>query len=93
MPTVADPPVPVDGRCVCGCGKKRTLKVPKKSGLRGADREALEVLLAADPFASSGCARRWHGCELPVTPSTSAQTARAADTRLLVGGQDAVGAA
>lgn len=93
MPALADPPVRADGLCGCGCGKRRMLTVPKKSGLRGDARADLERLLALDPFASSGCARRWHGCELPVTPSTSAQTARAADTRLLVGGQDAVGAA
>lgn len=43
----ADPPIREDGRCACGCGKKRGAIAVKHS----------------DPFATSPCCKTWHGLD------------------------------
>jgi hypothetical protein len=56
-----DPPVRADGRChVC---KGPRGKIPKTLVKRTA--RDLAAALAADPFCSSACARRFYGCPLP----------------------------
>lgn len=54
-PTPGDPPVRADGRCVeCGGPRKLTKQARKYAG----------VALDLDPFCSSRCCRKWHGCEI-----------------------------
>lgn len=66
--TVVEPEVRGDGRCACGCGKKRVLRVPRKSALRGQARENLEAQMAADPFFSARCCRGWYGVDVGEQP-------------------------
>lgn len=60
-PVRADPPVRRSGNCA-QCGKPRNPRWNKYSG-----EEAIR-----DPFCSTGCARTWHGVELPAKPRPGA---------------------
>lgn len=66
--TAADPAVRSDNRCACGCGKLRVLRIPRKSGANARRRAELELQLAADPFHSAACARRWYGVDIAEQP-------------------------
>lgn len=55
----SDPPVRTDGRCACGCGKRR--KVSKEA------RRYAGVQLDLDPFASTECCKRFYGVEFGLT--------------------------
>jgi hypothetical protein len=57
-----DPRVRKDGKCVCGKARKQKLGL---SGIAGVLAGAIEKELAADPFCSTECCRKHHGCELP----------------------------
>ena len=65
---IADPPVRADGKCACGCGKKR--KPP-------ATTYGLEQY-ASDPFATTGCCRDWYGIARAPTAEEAAQQRRRA---------------
>lgn len=54
----ADPPVRRDGRCACGCGKRRVMPKSHHSSIDPS-------VYALDPFASSTCCRRFHGVAIP----------------------------
>lgn len=58
-----DPAVRKDGKCACGCGKLLPVRTLKPKDLRAARRYSGQSL-DSDPFATSGCARKWHGCQL-----------------------------
>lgn len=59
----ADPPVRPDGRCACGCGKKRPIAAADAKLQRRLRRYA-GAQAEDDPFATSRCARRYHGTML-----------------------------
>lgn len=69
-----DPPVRRDGRCAtAGC----TRPLPRsKPAMRYAGAQ-----LETDPFCSTGCCRRFHGCELPATSSVWDDPGRAEELR------------
>lgn len=57
----ADPPIRKDKRCACGCGRKLLAGPP--ASMPKMLRENFARELAGDPFATSACCRRHHGCE------------------------------
>ena len=67
LPTIKeDPPVRADGRCA-GPGCRKLRKVSEQA------RKYAGAQLDLDPFCSTTCCRKWHGCELAVV-GTEAQT-------------------
>lgn len=60
-----DPPVRADGSCAHpGCGQKRPIAVLTGKKLAELVRYAGHAQIEADPFCSTRCARKWHGCPL-----------------------------
>lgn len=70
----ADPLVRSDGLCaICLKPRKVTEQARKYAGPQ----------LDLDPYCSSACARRWHGCELAsVSTEGQAESGRAAAARI-----------
>jgi hypothetical protein len=60
---IADPAVRKDGLCACGCGKTRPIATKDVKLQRRLRRYAGDQAVS-DPFATSRCARRYHGCEI-----------------------------
>lgn len=61
---IPDPPVREDGVCALpGCTKPRPVAVLTGKKLAELRRYAGHQI-EADPFCSSRCARKWHGCAL-----------------------------
>lgn len=61
---IADPPVRKDGVCARpGCTTKRPVAVLTGKKLAELRRYAGQQI-EQDPFCSSRCARKWHGCPL-----------------------------
>jgi hypothetical protein len=60
-----DPPVRPDGRCACGCGRKRQVSKDVRT-YAGAQ-------IDMDPFATSDCCKRWY--EVSFAPSAEEQDA------------------
>ena len=66
---ISDPPVRRDGRCARqGCAKRKP----------GPSRYAGDAI-TRDPFCSTECARRFHGCELYSTEDDEAAAERRAE--------------
>lgn len=58
-----DPKPRVDGSCAT-CSKRRPATIGKQSQRNRRERLELEAMLAADPFCSATCCRKWHGFDV-----------------------------